>query len=71
MPAIHCAVTSRVRLGCEKQFDEKLLAFGGRFDSDLGRYAVFDEVVSLVAKPTPKIQRAYSWKLNRFYSTVE
>jgi hypothetical protein len=44
---------------------------GGRFDSDLGRYAAFDEVISLVAKPKPKIQRATSWKLNRFYSTVE
>jgi hypothetical protein len=27
MPVIHCAVTRRVRRGCEEQFDKKLLAF--------------------------------------------
>ncbi len=27
MPAIHCAITRRVRPGCEEPFDEKLLAF--------------------------------------------
>ncbi|MCU0706978.1 MAG: antibiotic biosynthesis monooxygenase [Pirellula sp.] len=27
MPVVHCAVTRRVRPGCEEQFDEQLLAF--------------------------------------------